>query len=326
VQQHKYSAAHEAQHRRQQLASHIAVREELHDLYVMLGDAHLYISDYPEAVKWLGHAWRIAQMMESPSLLIYSMLRRMYVWYEWNRWDEVREVAYQIMQMTEQYQLDDGWLLDALETLADIAYRTGNKEESDSLLRQYKRLAEQRHVKPELTRSILLAREEWERASAAFMEAVRASEPYPRPSVLALLAELVVITGESAATQLSICERAVALAEQSGARKYLAVALRARGRMYLEQQQWQQAERDICQALADFERLDLPWERGQTLYCLGTFYTHHADAVHSTNPAARDADLGLAHLYFEQALGFFESLKAVHDAARARLALEGEHH
>ncbi|HKV59520.1 MAG TPA: AAA family ATPase, partial [Ktedonobacteraceae bacterium] len=301
--QHKYKDVHEAQHRRQELASRIEGREELHDLYITLGIAHRYISDYPEAVKWLGHAWRIAQMMESPSMLIYSMLCRMYVWYEWNRWDEVREVAYQILQMTEQYQLDDGWMLDALETLADIAYRTGNKEESDSLLRQYKRLAEQRDIKPELTRSIYLAREEWERATADFMEAVRNSEPFPKPSVLALLAELTVITGESAATQLTVCERAVALGEQSGARKYLAVALRARGRMYLEQQQWEEAERDLCQALTDFELLDLPWERGQTLYCLGMFYTRRADAVNATNPEGRTADLGLAHLYFEQALG-----------------------
>ena len=176
-------------------------------------------------------------------------------------------------------------------------------------------------MKPELTRSIYLAREEWERAYADFMEAVRASEPYPKPNVLALLAELAVITGENAATQLTLCERAVALAEQSGTRKYLGVALRARGRMYLEQQQWQEAERDLCQALTIFELLDLPWERGQTLYCLGMFYTRRAEAVNSDNPAENAADLGLAHLYFEQALGFFESLKAVHDAARARIAL-----
>ena len=320
--QHRYNEVHAVQHRRQQLASHIEGREELHDLYITLGDAHRCISDYPDAVKWLGHAWRIAQMMESPSMLIYSMLRRMYVWYEWNRWDEVREVAYQIMQMTEQYQLDDGWLLDALETLADIAYRTGNKEESDSLLRQYKRLAEQRDFKPELTRSIYLAREEWERAAADFMEAIRDSEPFPKPNVLALLAELAVITGESAATQLTLCERAVTLAEQSGTRKYHAIALRARGRMYLEQQQWEEAERDLRQALAIFELVDVPWERGQTLYCLGMFYTRHADTVNADNEVERTDDLGLAHFFFEQALGFFESLKAVHDAARARLALE----
>ncbi|HLQ10391.1 MAG TPA: adenylate/guanylate cyclase domain-containing protein [Ktedonobacteraceae bacterium] len=321
--QHKYIDVHKAQHRRQELASRIEGREELHDLYVSLGVAHRHISDYPAAIKWLGRAWHIAQTMESPSMLIYSMVCRMYVWYEWNRWDEVREVAYQIMQMTEQYQLDDGWwLLDALETLADISYRTGNIEESDSLLRQYKRLAEQRGIKPELSRSIRLAREEWEPACADFMEALHRSEPFPAPAVLALLAELVVITGESATTQLTLCERAVALAEQSGTRKYLAVALRARGRMYLEQQQWEEAERDLREALTHFELLDLPWERGQTLYCLGSFYTRKAEKVNGTDPEARAADPGLAQRFFEQALGFFESLKAVHDAARARLALE----
>jgi len=321
--QHKYIDVHKAQHRRQELASRIEGREELHDLYVSLGVAHRHISDYPAAVKWLGRAWHIAQTVESPSMLIYSMVCRMYVWYEWNRWDEVREVAYQIMQMTEQYQLDDGWwLLDALETLADISYRTGNIEESDSLLRQYKRLAEQRGIKPELSRSIRLAREEWEPACADFMEALHRSEPFPAPAVLALLAELVVITGQSAATQLTLCERAVALAEQSGTRKYLAVALRARGRMYLEQQQWEEAERDLKEALTHFELLDLPWERGQTLYYLGSFFTRKAEKVYGTDPEARAANLGLAQRLFEQALGFFESLKAVHDATRARLALE----
>jgi class 3 adenylate cyclase/tetratricopeptide (TPR) repeat protein len=321
--QHKYIDVHKTQHRRQELASRIEGRGELHDLYVSLGVAHRHISDYPAAVKWLGRAWHIAQTMESPSMLIYSLVCRMYVWYEWNRWDEVREVAYQIMQMTEQYQLDDAWwLLDALETLADISYRTGNIEESDSLLRQYKRLAEQRGIMPEPSRSIHLAREEWERACTDFMEALHRSEPFPAPAVLALLAELVVITGQSAATQLTLCERAVALAEQSGTRKYLAVALRARGRMYLEQQQWEEAERDLREALTHFELLDLPWERGQTLYCLGSFYTRKAGKVNGTDPEARAANSGLAQRFFEQALGFFESLKAVHDAARARLALE----
>ena len=45
--QHKYIDAHKAQHRRQELASHIEGREELHDLYVSLGVVHRHISDYP---------------------------------------------------------------------------------------------------------------------------------------------------------------------------------------------------------------------------------------------------------------------------------------
>lgn len=320
--QHKYMEAHATQHRRQDLQSLISWREELYDLYSSLGWAHENVSDYPSAAKWFGKAWRIAQTMESPSMLLYSLMGRMYVWYQWNRWPEVREVAQQILQMGEQYSLDEHRLLDALETLADIDYRTGNQEESDSKLRQYKRLVEQRGLQPKLSRGIYLAREEWEQARNDFKEALEQTEPFPSPAAVALLAELYVITGESADEQQAMCERAVALGEQSGARKFHAVALRARGRMHLEQQNWGAAERDLKEALSRFEILDLPWERGQALYCLGMLYRRHADLVSSDNPTERAADEGRARLYFEQALGFFESLKAVHDAERARVALE----
>ena len=88
---------------------------------------------------------------------------------------------------------------------------------------------------------------------------------------------------------------------------------------------WEAAEDNLKQALSQCERLDIPWERGQTLYCLGLYYRRHADVVNRTDfegrAEARVADLGLAHSYFEQALGFFESLKAEHDEERARLAL-----
>ena len=322
--QHKFEEAHSAHHRRQELAPLISGRDELHDLYVSLGWAHERIGDYPTAAMWFGRSWRIAQTMESPSLLLVSLLGRMYVWYEWNRWGEVREVAYHILQLVEQYQQDEQWLLDALETLADIAYRKGETEESDSLLRQYRRLAEQRGFDPKLSRSIYLAREDWVRACTDFKEALERTEPFPSPAVVAILAELYVITGESTEAQQDMCERAIALAEQCGARKFLAVALRARGRMFLEQQHWEAAECDLQQALKQCELLDIPWEQGQTLYCLGLLYRRHADVVNRDNPVERDVDLGRAHFHFEQALGFFESLNAVHDAERARLALAQE--
>jgi predicted ATPase/class 3 adenylate cyclase len=319
--QHKYGDAHRIQHRRQELVSLIKGRDELHDLYASLGWIHQRTSNFPTAAMWFGRSWRIAQTMESPSMLLASLKGRMYTWYEWNRWSEVREVAYNILQIAEQYQLDPHWLLDALETLADIAYRTGDKEESDSLLRQYKRLAEQRGFQPEPSRSIYLAREDWVRACAEFKEALERTEPFPSPAVVAILAELYVITGESPEAQQAMCERAIALAEQSGSRKFLAVALRARGRMYLEQQNWAAAERDLQQALTQCEMLDLPWEQGQTLYCLGLLYRRRADVVNRDNSVERTADFGRAHFNFEQALGFFESLKAVYDTERARLAL-----
>ncbi len=319
--QHKYGEAHRLHHRRQELVSLIKGRDELYDLYSSLGWIHQRTSNFPSAAMWFGRSWRIAQTMESPSMLISSLKGRMYTWYDWNRWSDVREVAYHILQIAEQYQQDPHWLLDALETLADIAYRTGDTEESDSLLRQYRRLAEQRGVQPEPSRSIHLAREDWVRACADFKEALLRDEPFPSPAVVAILAELYVITGESLEAQQAMCERAIAIAEQSGSRKFFAVALRARGRMYLEQQNWEMTERDLQQALDQFEQLDLPWERGQTLYCLGLFYRRRADAVNHHNPVERSADLSRAHFNFEQALGFFEALNAVHDAERARLSL-----
>jgi predicted ATPase/class 3 adenylate cyclase len=319
--QHKYEEAHRLHHRRQELVSLIKGRDELYDLYSSLGWIHQWTSNFPSAAMWFGRSWRIAQTMESPSMLISSLKGRMYTWYDWNRWGEVREVAYNILQIAEQYQQDPHWLLDALETLADIAYRTGDTEESDSLLRQYRRLAEQRGVQPEPSRSIYLAREDWVHACSDFKEALQRDEPFPSPAVVAILAELYVITGESLEAQQAICERAIAIAEHSGSRKFFAVALRARGRMYLEQENWEMAERDLQQALDQFEQLDLPWERGQTLYCLGLFYRRRVDAVNHHNPVERSADLSRAHFNFEQALGFFEALHAVHDAERARLSL-----
>ncbi|HEV2580571.1 MAG TPA: hypothetical protein VGT44_06925, partial [Ktedonobacteraceae bacterium] len=319
--QHLYLDAHKAHHRRQELASLIKGREELYDLYMSLGWSHLHIADYAAAAMWFGRAWRIAQTMESPSMLLLSMLGRMYVWYEWNRWSEVRVVAYDAMQMAEQYQLDDQWLLDSLETLADIAYRTGALEESDSLVRQYRRMAEQRGIEPELTRSIYLAREEWARAYSDFKEALQRSEPFPRPFVVAIVAELAVTLGEDIETQQQLCERAVTLTERSGARKYQVIALRARGRMSLGQARYQDAEHDLKQALALCEMLDLPWEQGQTLTSLGFLYRERAKTAASGSEDAQAADASLAHHYFERALGYFESLKAIHDAERVRLAL-----
>ncbi len=319
--QHKYKDAHRLHHRRQELASLIKGRDELYDLYSSLGWIHQRTGNFHTAAMWFGRSWRIAQTMESPSMLMRSLIGRMYTWYDWNRWSEVREVAYHILQVAEQYQQDPYWLLDALETLADIAYRTGNTEESDSLLRQYRRLAEQRGVQPEPSRTIHLAREDWVHACSDFKEALERNEPFPSPAVVAILAELYVITGEDQESQKAMCERAIVVTEQSGSRKFFAVALRARGRMYLEQHDWIRAERDLQQALDQFEQLDLPWERGQTLYCLGLLYRRRADTINHDDSVEYTADLNRAHFNFEQSLGFFESLKAVHDAERARLAL-----
>jgi len=326
--QHKYDDAHNTQHYRQKFADEVKSRVELHDLYFSLGLTHEAISDYPTALKWFGYSWRVAQTMESPSMLLSCLIGRMHAWLRWNRWDEAQQAARSILQMVEQYQHNEQWQFESLETLTLIAYLTGQDEEGEGYLRQYKRLLE-RYCTPAdgaPTMPIIhLAREDWARAATEYRELLQHSEPFPSPNMLALLAELVVITGESFEVQQATCERAVTSAEQSGTSRSLAIALRARGRMRLEQQHWQQAEADLKQSLTWAKDLDLPWDKGKALYCLGLLYRRRADILYKDKPDERQADLGRAHFHFEKALGFFESLKAVHDIERARLALAQDH-
>ena len=141
---------------------------------------------------------------------------------------------------------------------------------------------------------------------------------------VARLAELAVITGENSEEQQTLCERAVAVAEEAGSGKSQAIALRARGRMHLERENWAAAELDLQQSLQKCTELDIPWERGQTLYCLGNYYRRRAAILNQDKDGERIADMDRAHQHFEQAQGFFEALKAVHDAERTRVALAQE--
>lgn len=67
--------------------------------------------------------------------------------------------------------------------------------------------------------------------------------------------------------------------------------------------------------------MDLPWEEGKTLYDLASLYRRRADGFLNDNSARRNADLERARFHFEKALGFFESMNAVRDIERTRLAL-----
>ncbi len=104
----------------------------------------------------------------------------------------------------------------------------------------------------------------------------------------------------------------------------MVVALRARGRLYTTQCQWQKAENDLRASLRMCEELDLPWERGNTLYHLGMLYKRRAVTCPPTEAGEHRDDKSRARYYFEQALGFFESLNATPAAQRVRLALSQE--
>ncbi len=329
---HKYNEAQQIQRRRQQLEEKLTDREELYDLYISLGKIYTQVADYPTALMWFGRAWSNAQTMESPSLLLTSMAWRMWTWLQWNRWQEARQVALDILRLIEQYQQDEKRQLWALETLAMIEYRQGNAEQGDYYARQYKRLIDQQGVRTEdeaiapnastRMRDIYLAREEWARAAAEYKEKLARSEPLPSPEVLTTLAELMVIIGEDAEAQENICTRALTIAEESGACKSLALAFRARGRMYIEQQKWSLAKDDLGQALQRCEALDIPWERGITLYYIGLLYKRRASTFDKDTPNRRTTDLERARYHFEQALGFFEAMHAVPSIDRVRLAMD----
>ncbi|HET8846308.1 MAG TPA: hypothetical protein VFN35_32905, partial [Ktedonobacteraceae bacterium] len=319
--QHKYSEGHITQHKRQELRDMIPEREELFDLYVSLGWNHERIGDYATAAGWLGQAWRIAQTMESPSMLLYSLYSRLVVWSQWNRWDEAREVAQSLLQTSEQYQQEASWQLRALETLMALAYRTGDEEESERLLQYYQHLSEGSST--QIPVSFHMVRRDWKQALTALKDFSNRHEIFPSPETVANMAELTVLAEEATEKQVEICERAIGLAEQSGARKFLGVAFRARGRMELEQGLWEKSEEDLRQALELFKLLDLPWEEGETLYCLGTLHQRRADAMH-VDQTARKTAFELAQFFFEQALGFFESLHAVRDAQRVHESLTQE--
>lgn len=330
---HRYNDAHTLQHRRQQLEQFLTGREELYDLYLSLGFIHEHIADYAPALMYFGVAWEKAQKMENPQLLLMSLVGRMRAWRQWNRWDEAQQVAQDILQLIERYQQDEKRQFWALETLATIAYRRGNHEQGDHYARQCKRLLDQQLARADgsnqatqtalLTRlhAIHLAAEDWTRATQDYQAKLTADEPMPSPEILSTLAELLVTTGAEQGRQQELCERAVRVSETSGARKSLMVALRARGRMYLEQQQWQQAEDDLRAALHLCETLDLPWERGNTLYQLGLFYRRRAATLYAQDVQRHSADLGRARYHFEQALGFFQAMQASQSAERVRLAL-----
>ncbi len=311
---HKYDKALEIQKRRFQLENLLDDREELYDLYISLGGDYEDVADYANALTFYGRAWSNALTMESPAMVLTSMVGRMRTWRQWNRWNEAQQVAMEILQFVERYQPDEKSQLWALETLATIGYHRGKQEEGDQYARQYKRLLDLQIArstsenKPRVEtkmHAIHYAQGDWQRAATDYKEKLAQSEPFPSPSILATMAEILLFTGE-AQEQPAIYDRAVELAEQSGACKSLIIALRSRGRLYTEQQQWSMAELDLQRALHTCETLDLPWERAHTLYHLGLLCSQHA----STSSTDDKDDMSRARYYLDQALGFYESLDA----------------
>ena len=328
-QQHKYQEMKKIQQRRLELENLLSDREELYDLYISLAYTYEKVSDYPLALTYYGKTWSHAQTMENPFMLLICLIRRMSTWMEWNRWDNAYQVAQEVLQLIEKYQQDEKWQLEALGVLASIAYYRGKPEEGDQHTRKYKRLLDQQIAlakskeRPYLITkmyAINLAQEDQSGALTDYQERLRQSEPFPAPAILSVLAELTVAKAESN-DQEEICERAIILAEESGAQKSLGIALRARGRLRIAQGQWARAESDLQRSLQICERLDVPWEKGHALYHLGQLYQLRAATVDSDKDNKEHDDKSRAQYYLEQALGFYASLGAEPAVAKVEQAL-----
>ncbi|HTI14318.1 MAG TPA: adenylate/guanylate cyclase domain-containing protein [Dictyobacter sp.] len=319
LQYHQYHKSLELQSRRLQIENFFRTdREEIYDLYLSLGAAYEQVADYQSALSCYGRARSSAMAMESPGMVLNSMVGRMNTWRLWNRWDNAEQVAQETLEFIEHNHQDELRQRWALETLAVIAYHRGNREDGAQYARQYRRLLEQQiqHTHPDETsqidisfRAIYHAQEDWQHAAEGYRNKLKATEPFPSPQVLSTLAELLITIKAPLEEQEATCERAVNEGERAGARKSLSVALRARGRMYLAQQKWEQAERDLRQSLELSEMLNLPWEQAHTLYFLGQLYKQHAGIV--TDSQERNSDREKGHYYLEQAHGYYASLKAM---------------
>ncbi|GER88325.1 hypothetical protein KDW_24870 [Dictyobacter vulcani] len=325
---HRYTKSIELQERRLKLEHLITDREELYDLYVSLGISYEQVAEYATALNYYGRAGSNARTMESPGMVLTTMVGRMRVWQRWNRWDNARQVALEILQFIEKYQQDEKRQLWALETLATIAYHHGKLEEGDKYTQQYKRLLTQQNERATLDENtsidtkmhaIHLAQEDWTRALADYQDKFIHSEPFPDPAIMSTLVDLLVTTRNIEGKE-DLLNRTIQLCIESGSRKSLAVALRARGRMYMFKGQLDLAEEDLRLSHDYCEKLDLPWERAHTLYNLGLLYQYRAET--QTSQEKRDSDVSLKRCYLEQALGFYESLDARPAIERVQQALQ----
>ena len=189
-------------------------------------------------------------------------------------------------------------------------------------MRQLRQLLEPEEAPILLLPAVHSARGNLTQALSDLREIASRAEPFPFTSTVAHLAEHTVLTSAPLAEQQAACERAVSFAERAGARKPFAIALRARGRMHMEQENWVLAEQDLARALEKMRELDLPWEIGETLYCQGLLHQRRIQQIGLEKDASAYAsDWELASFFFRQAIDFFASLNAVPDVLRVRDAL-----
>ncbi len=303
-----------SQSRRLFWAERIENRNEIVDIHNEVSASHQMIGEYGRAVEHARIALALAEEMENDILRAQSLLRLIVAYFEWDHWtnaindgDLCQRVAAGT-PVTAQNHYRWGMLAFVVALL-----RTGRADRAEQVLRHLDELSPPPPAQyiAVLRARVQIARGQFGEAEDLLRGALKLTAGrHTYPALLAELAEMGARLGRGDLTE-AYGERAVVVGEDSGARKPLAVALRARGLVALAQGRYGDAERDLLDALDRFDRLGTSWEDARTRYVLAECYRRQDRA----DPRAQEA--------LTEALRLFEQTGAVRDIARARAALAG---
>jgi class 3 adenylate cyclase/tetratricopeptide (TPR) repeat protein len=302
-----------SQTRRLYWGQRIDDRSEQIDIHNEVSAAHQAVGEYARAVEHARTALALAEQQENDVLRAHALQRLVTAYYEWDRFEEAISDGEQLlaigpatpMIMQNHYR----W---GVLALAVALARMGRSERAGQVMRQFDDLPaipETQYVAVFRAR-LYIARGKLSDAEALLRDALDiGAGRHIFPALLAELAELGARQGRRDLTE-AFGARAIDLSERACARKPQAVAIRARGLVALTDGRFDDAARDLDDALARFETLETRWEEARTLYVRAELWRRREDFD------AADQDLTAA-------LHRFEQVGAVRDIARARAARAG---
>lgn len=310
-----------SQVRRLYWAQQIDDRNELIDIHCEVSVAHQMIGEYQPAIDHAQKALELAQQSENDLFVAQALQRLVIAYFEWDHWPETIQYGNQLITIGPETTISTGnqYRWGVLATAVAYA-RQGNMDRSYAFSRQ---LDMQSSARESQYVGVFRGRLRLARGQAADSEHIfRAALAAPAgrhilPALLSELAELGARLGKREVYD-EFGEQALTLAKQSGAKKPLAQALRARGISLMSLQaapshqgpDLQTAYTTILQALLHFEECGAQWECGRTRYVLAELYRRRGEYDEATHA-------------LQKSLALFEATGAVRDIARAKTSLAG---
>ncbi|HEV2237366.1 MAG TPA: hypothetical protein VGR57_11960, partial [Ktedonobacterales bacterium] len=306
----------ESQSRRLEWAGQIEDPTELVDIHAEVSTASQMVGDYPPAIEHARLALEIAEKDDADILRQQALQRLVIAHFESDQWAEATAVGPRMLEVFHRVAVKHSdrlrWALLAVAVVH--AYRGEERDVvrytsyvhpvADAHETQYVGLYQGR---------LALARGDWQEAERLML---RAFSYEPGRLILAALhsdvAELAARSGNQLVYERYGAE-ALELGWRSGARKALAQAIRARAIQELRSGEHEDALADLANALRRYADLGTPWEVARTKLLQAALLRQ----MH------RAGEADTARRLLTEALGTFESMGALADAARAKAALAG---